>query len=48
MKAALVCVGLAVVSRHPGLTVALTAGLGAVVAGQAAYLLRAARKALKP
>lgn len=48
MRAALVCVGLAVASRHPGLTIALTAGLGAIVGGQAVYLIRAARKALKP
>ncbi|HEV2640121.1 MAG TPA: hypothetical protein VGX23_33615 [Actinocrinis sp.] len=48
MKAALVCVGLAVVARHPALTFVLTSGLGAVVAGQAAYIIRAARKAMKP
>lgn len=48
MRAALVCVGLAVVSRHPTLTYALTMGLGAAVAGQVAYLVHSARKALKP
>ena len=47
MKAVLVCVGLALVARHPSLTYALAAGLGAVVAGQVAYIVHAARKALK-
>ena len=42
MKAALLAVGLAVVARHPNLTLALTSGLGAVVAGQVAYIIRKA------
>ncbi len=44
MKAALVCVGLALVARHPDLTIALTAGLGAAITGQVLYIIHAARR----
>ena len=44
MKAALICIGLAVAARHPNLTIALTAGLGAAITGQIAYIIHAARR----
>jgi len=47
VKAALACVGLALVARHPGLTIALTAGLGAAVTGQIVCIVHTARKAYK-
>jgi hypothetical protein len=45
VKAVLVCAALAVVARHPAVTITLTAGLGAVVAGQVLYIIR---RTLKP